>query len=74
MNTEVFLPLDKMTFSEKLEVIDSVWDHISRHPDAIDWPAWHGTYLTQLEDEIANGTAKFIDLETAEGMLLEQTS
>lgn len=73
MNAEVVLPLDKMTYSEKLEVIDTVWEDIRLHPEDIEWPAWHGTYLKDLEEGIANGTAKFIDLETAEKILLEQT-
>lgn len=72
MNAEVVIPLDKMTFSEKLEVIDAVWEDIRRHPEDIEWPTWHETYLKQLEEEIANGTAEFIDLETAEKILLEQ--
>ncbi len=73
MNAKVVLPLDEMTFSEKVEVMDAVWDDIRRHPEDIEWPAWHETYLRELEEEIANGTAKFVDLETAEKILMEQT-
>ncbi|MFN0276972.1 MAG: addiction module protein [Pyrinomonadaceae bacterium] len=72
MHTDISLPLDKMTFSEKMEVIDTIWADILRNPDDIEWPSWHEAYLNQTEEKIANGTAKFIDLETAEKNLLEQ--
>ena len=61
-----------MTFSEKMKVIETVWDDILSHPEETEWPAWHEAYLEKVQDEIDNGTAKFIDLETAKKMLLEE--
>ena len=72
MNIDISIPLDKMTFSEKMQVIDTIWADILRHPDEMEWPSWHETYLKRTEEEIANGTAKFIDFETVEKYLLEQ--
>lgn len=72
MNSEVVLPLEKMTFSEKMKVIETVWDDILNHPEETEWPAWHETYLKKVQEEIENGTAKFIDFETARKMLLEE--
>ena len=73
MNVEIVLPLDKMTFTEKMEIIDTVWGHIRQHPEDIEWPDWHEVYLKKIEEEIASGKAKFIDFETAKKMLLEET-
>lgn len=62
-----------MTFSEKMEVVETVWDDILRHPEETEWPAWHGEYLKEVQEEIENGTAEFIDFETAKKMLMEET-
>ena len=72
MNSEIVLPLEKMTFNEKMEVIDAVWEDIRSHPETAEWPAWHESYLRKVQEEIDNGTAKFIDFETAKKMLLEE--
>ena len=73
MNAEIVLLLDKMTFSEKMEVVETVWDDILRHPEETEWPAWHEAYLKEVQEEIENGTAEFIDFETAKKMLMEET-
>ncbi len=61
-----------MSFAEKMEVIDTIWTDILSHPEDIEWPSWHETYLKQVEEEIANGTAKFVDFEAAKKHILEQ--
>ncbi len=72
MNAEIVLPLEKMTFSEKMEVIETVWDDILSHPEEAEWPGWHETYLKSVEDDIQSGTAKFIDFDTAKERLLTE--
>lgn len=72
MNTEVVIPLDKLTFDEKMEIVHTVWDDILKQPEKIDWPEWHKRELEKIQEEIDNGTAEFIDFETAKKMLLEE--
>lgn len=62
-----------MTFSEKMEVIEAVWDDVLSYPEEAEWPAWHEAYLNKVQQEIDNGTAEFMDFETAKKMLLEET-
>ena len=73
MNAEVVLPLDKMTISEKLEVMEVLWDDISRYPAGFQSPEWHESYLRELEESVAAGKEKFFDLDEAEKIIREQT-
>jgi hypothetical protein len=41
----ITLPLDEMTISEKLEVLDQLWNDLSRNPENIPSPEWHGEEL-----------------------------
>jgi hypothetical protein len=72
MNTEVVLPLDKMTYAEKMEVIDAVWEHIREHPEEIEWPDWHKDVLKEIEEDVASGKAEILDWETAKKILEEE--
>jgi hypothetical protein len=73
MNTEVVLPLDKMTVAEKLEVIDRIMDDFSRNADRLPSPEWHGEVLRQREEALRNGTDRFISLDEAEKRIREKT-
>ena len=39
------LPLDEMTVQEKLAAMESLWEDLSRSPEAIESPAWHKDVL-----------------------------
>ena len=73
MNTEIELPLDKMTVAEKLEVIDRIMDDFSRNAANIPAPAWHGELLKQREEALKNGTDRLISLDEAEKRIREKT-
>ncbi len=57
------LPLDQMTVEEKLQLMEILWDDLSRHPENIPSPAWHGEVLAERERKIAEGKAKFLSLD-----------
>jgi putative addiction module component (TIGR02574 family) len=66
------LPLDKMTIQEKLAVMESLWDDLSRSPKAIDSPEWHKEILDERSKKIADGTAQFVDWEKAKASIREK--
>ncbi len=74
MNTEVVLPLDRMTLDEKLEVLNLVWVDIAKKPDEYESPEWHVEYLKKMEKAIEDGSARFIPLEEAEKIIMDRTS
>lgn len=61
----ITLPLKEMTIEEKLEVMEVIWDDLSRYADEMAPPAWHGEALAEREAAIARGVESFEDLEAA---------
>ena len=74
MNSEITLPLEKMTVAEKLEVMELIWADLAKKPNDIPSPAWHGEHLKSVEKALADGTDWFIDLDEAERRIREETS
>ena len=66
------LPLDEMTVQEKIAAMESLWEDLSRSPEAIESPAWHKDILDQRQQRIADGTAQFEDWEKAKGKIHEK--
>jgi hypothetical protein len=66
------LPLGEMTVQEKLAVMESLWEDLSRSPEAIESPEWHKDLLDQRQQRIAEGAAKFEDWEIAKAKIREK--
>jgi len=48
--------------AEKLKLMEALWDSLSARPEGeVESPAWHEAALKQAEDEVAAGTARFVD-------------
>ena len=45
------LPLDQMSFEEKLQAMEALWEDLSREPDRIESPSWHEDVLKETERE-----------------------
>ena len=54
-----------MTIHEKLAVMESLWEDLSRSPDAIESPEWHKEILDERRQGVVEGTARFVDWEAA---------
>jgi len=59
------LPLHEMTIKEKLAVMESLWEDLSRSPDSIESPEWHKAILDQRREKVAGGDAQFVDWDAA---------
>ena len=55
--------------AEKLQIIEQLWDELSRNPDEVQSPAWHADALHEAENAVANGDAGFQDWELAKERL-----
>jgi hypothetical protein len=66
------LPLDEMTVREKLAVMESLWEDLSRSPEAIEPPEWHGQILDERRRRVDEGTARFVDWEAAKADIREK--
>ena len=70
----VTLPLDQMSLSEKLQVMEALWEDLSRNSDSLDSPVWHGTVLEEREKRIAAGEAHFSDWDQAKADIRKRVS
>jgi hypothetical protein len=70
----VTLPLDQMSLSEKLQVMEALWEDLSRNSDALDSPVWHETVLEEREKRIAAGEAHFSDWDQAKADIRKRVS
>lgn len=61
----ITLPLKDMTIEEKLQVMEAIWDDLSRNSDQLTPPGWHKEALALREAAIERGEETFEDWETA---------
>jgi len=55
------IQIEKLSVTEKIQVMESLWDSLCTHADNINSPAWHSEVLQQREEMLENGTDTFID-------------
>ena len=63
------LPLNEMTTTEKLVIINEIWDDLMRNPNDIPSPEWHRDVLSARAGRVKRGEAKFKDFESAKSEL-----
>ena len=56
------IPIDSMSISEKLRVIEMVWDSIRQAPEDTPSPEWHANELEERTQRLADGSATVSDL------------
>lgn len=63
------LPLNEMTITEKLVVINQIWDDLMRNPNDVPSPEWHREVLSARAGRVKSGEAKFKDFESVKSEL-----
>ncbi|MHB8791029.1 MAG: addiction module protein [Desulfobulbaceae bacterium] len=63
------LSLEKMTTKDKLMILEQLWDDLTRNPEDVPSPTWHGEILSAREEEIKEGKAGFTDLAKAKNQI-----
>lgn len=63
MSTDI--SLDSMTTAEKLRLLERLWDDLSRRPEEVPSPAWHGTVLADRIAAVREGRTAFVEWEDA---------
>ncbi len=59
------LPLEDMTVTEKLQVMEELWSDLCCNQDQIPVPQWHKDILDRREELVRQGKVTFVDWETA---------
>jgi putative addiction module component (TIGR02574 family) len=73
MSVQTIPAIDDMTPVQKVELMEELWKSMSRNPEDIQSPAWHGEVLKEREEALKNGTDSFISLEEAEAYIRKRT-
>ena len=68
------LPLEKITVTEKLQVVEELWSDLCCNQDPIPVLQWHKDILDRREALIGQGKATFIDWETAKKRIAARIS
>jgi hypothetical protein len=68
----VELPLEKMTFADKLETMELLWADLSKEPAKLPSPAWHRDILHERRRLVAEGKLRFEDWDISIAELREE--
>lgn len=64
--------VQQMSRSEKLKLMETLWEQLTQPEDAFESPAWHGQSLKETEQRLAEGKEQVLDWETAKRQLRKQ--
>jgi Putative addiction module component len=59
----------KLPRNEKLKLMETLWEDLSRPDSDYDSPAWHGKQLAETERRLATGREQTMEWETAKKKL-----
>ena len=68
------LPLNEMTATEKLDLMELLWEDLSRNPADIPSPEWHKEVLDECRRRAEAGEEQFIDWEAARREIIKRTT
>lgn len=68
---EIEIPLEKMTTSDKLRILELIWDDLQRKPETVPSPSWHADVLETRKNNLEKGTSTFIDWDKAKRSIRE---
>jgi hypothetical protein len=61
-----------MSVAEKLALMESLWEDLSRRPETIPSPQWHGDVLAERIAAVREGRTNFVDWNDAKRRLRER--
>lgn len=66
------LPLDDMSVSEKLNMINDIWYSLVQNEASVPSPEWHKDVLNARQERVDSGVAKFESLDVVKKSLRSQ--
>lgn len=61
--------IENLTRSEKLRMMEVLWDDLARDADTLSSPAWHAQALEDAEKAVVANQAGFVSWDAAKKML-----
>jgi hypothetical protein len=53
----VDLPLSELTLAQKLDLMEAIWDDLTKHEKTLESPYWHEQVLKDREEALTAGKA-----------------
>ena len=69
---DISLPLNKMTNSDKIAIMEKLWDDLCKNPESIPSPEWHKEVLEAREKYVKEGKAEFSSLEKTKERIMDK--
>lgn len=66
------IDLESMTTLEKLQLLEAVWQDLSRTPEQVPSPAWHGDVLDERDRRLQRGESGLNDWAEAKQRIRDQ--
>ena len=71
-NMSADFAIESMTVTEKLALMERLWSDLSRRPEDVPSPDWHGEVLAERIVAVREGRTKFVDWDAAKKRLRER--
>ncbi len=68
------LPLSELTLGQKLDLMEALWEDLTRHAEALESPHWHEEILKEREQAVAAGKASLSGWEEAKSRIRRKLS
>ena len=66
------ITIDQMTTSEKIRLMETLWADLSRQAETVELPTWHGQFLRETAQRVAQGQENALEWEVAKKELRER--
>ena len=67
------LSIENLTRTEKLRILEVIWDDLSRDSETLSSPEWHAQALKDAELALAENRAHFVSWDVAKNMMLDNS-
>ncbi len=66
------LAIERMTLAEKLDLMEKLWSDLSRRPQDVPSPDWHGEVLAKRIAAVREGKSELGDWDAAKSRLRDR--
>lgn len=70
----VELPLSKLSYAQKLQLMETLWADLTRNEKKLKSPDWHETVLEDRQEGFATGKVTIMDWEQAKKRIKKNVS
>ena len=71
---KIELPLSEFTYAQKLELLETIWDDLSRDEEKLESPSWHESILNERKEALSVGMLKNSDWTEAKERIKRNVS